>query len=404
MLKEKSYIRQGLDAFLEGQNETHGCLLIGFDHDQGRMIVFDVLAPYLIMKNCRFLRIDFDYLCWSPDHFRERTQILLNHFAENLSYARKARTSVKTLKECSDQHGSNVMTGFLDDLEEMSEQHGLKTVVFGENIDRLQVFFHYHGYQDVFRELADSLTTKSHVYVILTGRPAFRRENSYASFFSSHGLKTVWIQPMTSSEIQHWFEEHGQKLSSSVCEHIFEMTNGLLVYLPFIEEMCAAMPDRQEQKILERLNRFGDEFDEQGKLDNYLRCRYFLSLERAKGVGGIRTILSLLARQSGLNLSQVASLIHKSPAATKDYLDSLCEIGLILKQKKVYTIMDPVLGQWIKVNEHKWFESDLSKHLERLSQKPYKHILSDRKQPNEIISQIKKTGKKVKDQALIECD
>lgn len=85
-------------------------------------------------------------------------------------------------------------------------------------------------------------------------------------------------------------------------------------------------------------------------LEQRLRLSYEVRLQRARGYGALRAILDTLAEQQPMNLTQIAQRLLRTPGSTKDYLSWLLDVDLVQVDRKRYTITDPLLRLWIRLN------------------------------------------------------
>jgi hypothetical protein len=82
-------------------------------------------------------------------------------------------------------------------------------------------------------------------------------------------------------------------------------------------------------------------------LERRVRLSYEIRLQRARGYGALRAILDVLADQQPMNLTQIARRMHRS---TKDYLSWMLDVDLLTVEHKRYTIADPLLRLWLRLN------------------------------------------------------
>lgn len=85
-------------------------------------------------------------------------------------------------------------------------------------------------------------------------------------------------------------------------------------------------------------------------LERRLRLSYEVRLQRARGYGALRAILDILAEQQPLTLTQIAQRLHRTPGSTKDYLSWMLDVDLLTVERKRYTVTDPLLRLWIRLN------------------------------------------------------
>lgn len=97
--------------------------------------------------------------------------------------------------------------------------------------------------------------------------------------------------------------------------------------------------DAERTFLLETLTR-------DGRIYNYCRYLYDISLSRARGYGILKAILQALAVEEGLTLTEVARRIRKGAPGTRGYLRALQEVDLLIEEGGEYYYRDPVLRYW----------------------------------------------------------
>jgi len=98
--------------------------------------------------------------------------------------------------------------------------------------------------------------------------------------------------------------------------------------------------DAERAFLLETLTR-------DGRIYNYCRYLYDISLSRARGYGILKAILQALAEEEGLTLSEIARRIRKGAPGTRGYLRALQEVDLLIEADGEYFYRDPVLRYWV---------------------------------------------------------
>lgn len=122
--------------------------------------------------------------------------------------------------------------------------------------------------------------------------------------------------------------------------------------------------------ICERMNELGETSTSDVKkafaLETLLRngsinlmCRYFFesSMSRVRGNALMKTILRVLAKEDGCRLSEIARFIKRDNGVTRNMLERLISIDLIIKENKRYYFRDPVFRYWI-MNVYEGIEFD----------------------------------------------
>ena len=71
-----------------------------------------------------------------------------------------------------------------------------------------------------------------------------------------------------------------------------------------------------------------------GRLTARCRGSYEFRLQRARGYGALKAILSILAAHEPQNLTEIAQHLHRTPGSTKDYLSWLEDVDLVTCRSK----------------------------------------------------------------------
>jgi hypothetical protein len=90
-------------------------------------------------------------------------------------------------------------------------------------------------------------------------------------------------------------------------------------------------------------------FAPEGRLTARCRESYEFRLQRARGYGALRAILSVLAQDEPLSLTEIALHLHRTPGSTKDYLSWLEDVDLVRAQGKRYSFDDPLLRLYVRL-------------------------------------------------------
>jgi len=132
---------------------------------------------------------------------------------------------------------------------------------------------------------------------------------------------------------------------------LHELTGGHPFYIHALAVRLSSMAaapgaltaaDVERAFLLETLTR-------DGRIYNYCRYLYDISLSRARGYGILKAILQTLAEEEGLTLSEAARRIRKGAPATRGYLRALQEVDLLIEEGGEYFYRDPVLRYWVAV-------------------------------------------------------
>ena len=84
-----------------------------------------------------------------------------------------------------------------------------------------------------------------------------------------------------------------------------------------------------------------------GRIYDFCRYVYDLSLQKAKGYGSLKSVLQILSQEEGLSASEIARNLHVTSGTASDYLRWLCEVDLVVEKDHTYYFRDPVLRFWV---------------------------------------------------------
>jgi AAA+ ATPase superfamily predicted ATPase len=85
----------------------------------------------------------------------------------------------------------------------------------------------------------------------------------------------------------------------------------------------------------------------EGRIYDFCRYIYDVSVQRARGYGALIAILQLLAEQDGLTIADIARRQKVTAATARDYLRWLKEVDLITEREGGHYYCDPVLRFWV---------------------------------------------------------
>lgn len=84
-----------------------------------------------------------------------------------------------------------------------------------------------------------------------------------------------------------------------------------------------------------------------GRIYDFCRYIYDLSLQQATGYGSLKAVLRILAVEEGLTAADVGRQLRVTPATASDYLRWLREVNLVSLREGRYYFRDPVLRYWV---------------------------------------------------------
>lgn len=85
----------------------------------------------------------------------------------------------------------------------------------------------------------------------------------------------------------------------------------------------------------------------QGRIYDFCRYIYDVSLQKAKGYGSLKSILRILSEEEGLSLTEIARQQKVTLPTASDYVRWLLEVDLVIEKNKRYYFADPVFRYWV---------------------------------------------------------
>ncbi len=152
-------------------------------------------------------------------------------------------------------------------------------------------------------------------------------------------------------------QEQIHRLSQGNPFYILQICQRLL-QLEMLHDMPLSPETVKQAFLIETLS-------SQGRIYDYCRYIYDISLERAKGFGALKSILHLLAEEEGLHLAEIARRMKVAPPTASEYLRALIEVDLIVERRKRYFFEDAVFKYWL-LHSTKGIEVDLMPRSEDL--------------------------------------
>ena len=130
-------------------------------------------------------------------------------------------------------------------------------------------------------------------------------------------------------------------------QQVLALTGGRLGYAVLVSD---ALRQARRHGIADPVGALAEQLLCGSALERRLRLSYEVRLQRARGYGALRAILDVLAEQQPLTLTHVAQRVHRTPGSTKDYLSWMLDVDLLTVERKRYTVTDPLLRLWVRLN------------------------------------------------------
>ncbi len=146
-------------------------------------------------------------------------------------------------------------------------------------------------------------------------------------------IRTLRLPPLTARELED--DGVGQP------DLLAALTGGLPAHIyPFLDRMDNGQDLRDG---------LFSELAPGGRVEAECRATFGELLHRARGYGACKAVLSVLASEENLTLSEIARKMKRTAGSTRDYLRWLEEVDLIEARKKRYFFTSPLLRLWLRL-------------------------------------------------------
>jgi hypothetical protein len=210
-----------------------------------------------------------------------------------------------------------------------------------DEVLEFRTFESFPGLKHVMRELGESLAESSNRVVL-----ASRFPHRAARLLTWPGLVTIpmgRIEPRGAT----WAPGALDGLDAYEVRQVLALADGRLGYAVL---MAHALRAARRTGLADAVGALTEQMLPGAPLEQRLRLSYEVRLQRARGYGALRAILDALADEQPMNLTQIAQRMHRTPGSTKDYLSWLLDVDLLQVERKRYTMADPLLRLWIRLN------------------------------------------------------
>ncbi len=237
-----------------------------------------------------------------------------------------------------------------------SSGDGPATFLLDEFLE-LRTFESFPGLRTVLRDTVGALASSGNRFV-LTTRYAARAHRLLRD--GPAQFEIIHVAPLSSSEIRATLpstpaprtvsgslEDDDDPSRDELSRILQALSDGRPAYARMIAEAAAGMAQRGGADPVSAMSEL---LSPGGRLAVACRFSYELRLHRARGYGALKAILSVLAEEEPLTLTEIALRLHRTPGSTKDYLSWLEDVDLIVSRQKRYSYTDPMLRLWVRLH------------------------------------------------------
>jgi hypothetical protein len=221
----------------------------------------------------------------------------------------------------------------------------------------LRTFESFPGLRSVLRDLVGALASSGNRFV-LTTRYTARAHRLLRDAPSQ--FEIIHVAPLSPGEIRATLpgapasrtvsgsiEDEDDRSRDELARVVQALSDGRPAYARMIAEAAAGMAQRGGADPVSALSEL---LSPGGRLANFCRFSYELRLHRARGYGALKAILSVLAEEEPLTLTEIALRLRRTPGSTKDYLSWLEDVDLIVSRQKRYSYTDAMLRLWVRLH------------------------------------------------------
>ncbi|MCG2737609.1 MAG: AAA family ATPase [Candidatus Methanoperedenaceae archaeon] len=322
--------------------------------------------------------MDFERLDTTPEFFAvQYAGQILRWFMndENLAPYLDIATLVKKIADIKSEIARNTIYAFFDELnkarpnqrlmlelafdfpEKFAREQNINIVLFLDEFQRLKEIDNFPQIRDVLGLFRSVLQTQSKTNYVVAGSAIRMLERIFqeadSPLFAQFRVERVsFFEKKASFEL-------ASKITGSqnpgVMGMIYKLSSGHPYY---IYSICQRMNEIGEINVNGARKAFALEaLLRNGSIN--LMCKYVFesSMSRVRGEALLKTIIRVLAKEDGRKISEISRAIKRKEGTTRNMLERLCDIDLIVKEDKLYYFRDPVLRYWI-MNVYEGVEFD----------------------------------------------
>jgi AAA+ ATPase superfamily predicted ATPase len=273
----------------------------------------------------------------SPDPMKERLQALSNELA-------KAKPDRSLLLHLA-----------FDFAEELAQKAGLRFLVMLDEFQTIHALANFPDTKDIVAVFRAHLERHTSCGYVVAGSAISVMERMLAHTSPLFALfERLTLAPLDKRDTQ---ELVAKLLSAAdvedmpaVSAEIQRLTGGHPFY---VEALCVRLrrwrflQDRPLTPATAKEAFVWEVLSPEGRIYDFCRYLYDISIQRARGYGALIAILQLLAGEEGLTIAEVARRQKVTAATARDYLRWLKEVDLIIEREGGHYYCDPVLRFWV---------------------------------------------------------
>lgn len=227
--------------------------------------------------------------------------------------------------------------------EALSKDKNLRIIVCLDEFWKLLEFNNYEQLKDVLTLFKQIVSSQSHVkYVVIGSAVSLMKEISKKLEF-----EVVEVQPLSSRELID------EKVNVKENDGLHYYSAGLPLFVNAIRARQKIAKNSETEVSIKKA--FVIEILwKQGIIYHACKDKLDDALDRARGRGLLLTILNAIANSDkladsdGLRLSEVSRAIYRSAGVTKNLVERLVKVDLLIKESGRFRFNDSVLKYWFR--------------------------------------------------------
>lgn len=234
--------------------------------------------------------------------------------------------------------------------EKIAESMSTRSIFFLDEFQDLEELNNYR-FGDVFKVMRSVVEKQRNVMYVISGSVISFMEHlirdSRKPFFNQ--FRMLGLSYFTKEDslvlIKGLMEDYSIGGDSMLI--LFKYTLGHPFY---ITAVCERIVMESNGKIDENLVRYSlikETLDKNGKINILFGYIFEESLKKAKRRGYLQNILTILAEDEGLTLTQISEILGKPTGQVSNYMKSLLRTDLVFEQEKRYFYRDPLFRFWV---------------------------------------------------------
>jgi AAA+ ATPase superfamily predicted ATPase len=228
-----------------------------------------------------------------------------------------------------------------------------KLVLICDEFQEIRTLENYPNSQNVVALLRAELQSQSEVQFILAGSAisvlAGLLSNPDSPLFAQ--FTRIAVEPFDRESTRELVNKLlTEPLEADLYPLLYSLTGGHPFYITAVARRVSYLVDvvqRPASSDVIKQAFLVETLSPGGRIYDFCRYVYDLSLQKAKGYGALKSVLQILAQEEGLTATQVARQLHVTSGSASDYLRWLCEVDLVVEKDQAYYFRDPVLRFWV---------------------------------------------------------